>query len=224
MVRISKEYDVRKREIIDTAMKLFLEHGYDNTPVSLIIDTVGISKGTFYYYFKSKEELLDSLVTLQTKDIIDSISAIVSDSSKNAIEKLNAIFLNALRMKAEIREIIISIIRVWMKDENILIRHKMERESMELSIPLIDQVIGQGIEERLFDLPTADGVAELILKLGTIINDQVIKLYSRYNLKPPAEELVHITSLYQLAIERILGAPKNSIKLFNMDLLVEALL
>ena len=61
MVRISKDYDVRKQEFLDAAQKLFYEQGYDQTSVNTIIDAVGVSKGTFYHYFKSKEDLLDAL-------------------------------------------------------------------------------------------------------------------------------------------------------------------
>ena len=39
-------------------MGLFLEHGYDNTPVSLIAKTVGLTKPGLYHYFQSKEKLL----------------------------------------------------------------------------------------------------------------------------------------------------------------------
>ena len=63
-MRISKDYDVRKNEILDMAQKLFFEMGYEQTSVSNIIDAVGVAKGTFYYYFKSKEELLEKKARL----------------------------------------------------------------------------------------------------------------------------------------------------------------
>lgn len=51
-----------KRElIIDTAWKLFGEKGYAEATINDIIREAGISKGTFYYYFRSKDDLLDTL-------------------------------------------------------------------------------------------------------------------------------------------------------------------
>ena len=69
MARITKEYYERKNEILDAAQELFLTQGYEKTSVDNIIKKVGVAKGTFYYYFKSKEDLLDKLVKRMTDKI-----------------------------------------------------------------------------------------------------------------------------------------------------------
>lgn len=61
-MRIVKEHEERKNEILDTAEILFEEKGYDKCSVNDILNRIGIAKGTFYHYFKSKEELLDALI------------------------------------------------------------------------------------------------------------------------------------------------------------------
>ncbi|WJH33025.1 FAD-dependent oxidoreductase [Paenibacillus sp. CC-CFT747] len=49
----------RKRElVIETALQLFIDKGYENVSVDDIIQSTGTSKGTFYHYFSSKEDLL----------------------------------------------------------------------------------------------------------------------------------------------------------------------
>ena len=48
----------RADEVIDQALKLFLERGYDNTPMSLLSSQLGLTKAGIYYHFKNKEELL----------------------------------------------------------------------------------------------------------------------------------------------------------------------
>ncbi len=53
-----------KKEIIDAAWELFYKQGYENTTVNDIIKKVNTSKGGFYYYFKAKEELLNSLYSV----------------------------------------------------------------------------------------------------------------------------------------------------------------
>ena len=47
-MRIIKEADIRKNEILDAAGILFTEKGYDNTSVTDIMNAVGIAKGTLY--------------------------------------------------------------------------------------------------------------------------------------------------------------------------------
>lgn len=47
-----------KRRIVDAAWELFYEKGYDDTTVDDIIRLSETSKGSFYYYFSSKDSLL----------------------------------------------------------------------------------------------------------------------------------------------------------------------
>ena len=54
--------DEKRRQIIDVASQLFQELGYDRTSMSLISERLGGSKATLYGYFKSKEELLQSVL------------------------------------------------------------------------------------------------------------------------------------------------------------------
>jgi AcrR family transcriptional regulator len=57
MKRIVKDPEERRKELIDTAEKLFLTNGYDQTAVSDIVREVNLSQGAFYYYFESKEDV-----------------------------------------------------------------------------------------------------------------------------------------------------------------------
>ena len=52
----------KRDEIIDIAMKLFFENGYEATSVRMIMNEVGGEIGMFYHYFRSKEELFDRVV------------------------------------------------------------------------------------------------------------------------------------------------------------------
>ncbi|RLD30633.1 MAG: TetR/AcrR family transcriptional regulator [Bacteroidetes bacterium] len=52
----------RRKSIMDTALEVFSENGYANASISMIAKKAGISKGLMYNYFKSKEELLSTIV------------------------------------------------------------------------------------------------------------------------------------------------------------------
>jgi AcrR family transcriptional regulator len=62
MARISKNPDERRNELLDAALELFSKKSYQYTTISDIVKKVGVSQGTFYYYFKSKEEIADELI------------------------------------------------------------------------------------------------------------------------------------------------------------------
>ena len=61
-MRITKEPEVRRQEIIDAALKTFGEKGYEKTSITDIARTVGVAQGLCYRYFPSKEVLFDSAI------------------------------------------------------------------------------------------------------------------------------------------------------------------
>ncbi|WP_233457025.1 TetR/AcrR family transcriptional regulator [Blautia producta] len=70
-MRRHKEPEVRKGELLDAAQKLFVEKGYAKTTVTDILNVHGLSKGVFYYYFKSKEEVMDAIIQRMVDDMVD---------------------------------------------------------------------------------------------------------------------------------------------------------
>ncbi len=59
---MSKDPEVRRQELIVAAYELFREKGFEQVSVSDIVKKVGLAQGTFYYHFKTKNELLDAVV------------------------------------------------------------------------------------------------------------------------------------------------------------------
>lgn len=57
MARISKPPEVRRKEILDTAMRLFTEKGYEETSMADIARELGVVQGLCYRYFDSKQKL-----------------------------------------------------------------------------------------------------------------------------------------------------------------------
>ena len=78
-MRIVKEYEERRKEILETAERLFLTKGYTKTTVNDILKEIGIAKGTFYHYFKSKEEVMDEIIMRIIKEDVTKAKRIVSN-------------------------------------------------------------------------------------------------------------------------------------------------
>ena len=57
-MRVVKEAEERRNEILDVAERLFGTKGFDNTSTNDILKEIGIARGTLYYHFKSKEDIL----------------------------------------------------------------------------------------------------------------------------------------------------------------------
>jgi AcrR family transcriptional regulator len=81
--------------IAETGLRLFITNGYENTTLEAIAEAVGISRRTFFYYFKSKEEVILAWQSIFTQQIRAAVVAEPSDQPpieavKNALLKLTA--------------------------------------------------------------------------------------------------------------------------------------
>ena len=80
-MRNAKDGEERKKDILETARRLFITKGYEKTSVNDIIQEVGIKKGTFYYYFTSKEEMLEEMILEVVKQGAERARAVLKDES-----------------------------------------------------------------------------------------------------------------------------------------------
>lgn len=70
-----------KNQLVRHGSRLFTEQGYHPTSVDQIVDSVGVGKGVFYWYFRSKEEFFASLVDEAWKDLRSLQDVVVGDES-----------------------------------------------------------------------------------------------------------------------------------------------
>lgn len=88
IMRRIKEPEVRKTELLDAAQKLFIEKGYAKTTVTDMLNVHGLSKGVFYYYFKSKEEVMDAIIMRIVSADVAAAKEIADNPDLPAIQKL----------------------------------------------------------------------------------------------------------------------------------------
>ncbi len=223
MTRVVKEYAIRKNEILDSAQKLFYTTGYDHTTVNAIISDAGIAKGTFYHYFKSKLDLLDNLVDRIIQKIEETVKPIV-ESGNGAVEKLRDLIRTVGAVKIENREILLQVIKVMYRDANLITRHKMYMKNIEKMGPVYLDIIMQGVREGVFNTPFPEDAGELILHLGSSMGDVFSRLLLEIDEKPENRDMIwKKLRLYENTIERILGVPEGSLKLYDRDRVAEFL-
>jgi AcrR family transcriptional regulator len=77
-----------KQKIIDASIDLFDQKGFKETSVQDIVDIIGVTKGTFYYYFNSKQELLKDICLSYIVDLVRDQEHILSNPGKDCTTKL----------------------------------------------------------------------------------------------------------------------------------------
>lgn len=211
--RIIKKYDDRKNEILNAAEKLFFERGYDTTPVEAIIDSAKISKGTFYYYFKSKEELLDTLATERAQRAFENIDAQIFNNDLSAPDRMKLYFDLAKSWKFENRAMLKALIRILYAPANLLLREKFLQRQIRIGTPTLTRIVKQGVTEGCYHTSFPDDIAGALFSLLNSFSNASIELILSIEEHPEnIEALVHKSKVFQNIFERILGASEGSIE------------
>ena len=136
----------KKRKILEKAFELFRKNGYMDTKVEDITKALGISKGSFYTYFKTKEELLCELLESMKNSEMERYSKVEIDENpkktlenfikerfKSFLELLNNVdigIMNSFTQNTNVgkfHEEMIKFFKSFIK-ENVLLRYESNRE------------------------------------------------------------------------------------------------
>ncbi|MGV2966519.1 TetR/AcrR family transcriptional regulator [Paenibacillus sp. AGC30] len=158
MARVSKNPQERKNEILTVAMELFNSKGYENTSVSEIVRKVGVSQGTFYNYFQSKEDVLHAACERTLASRLEAINQLVENRDLNAREKLIRIFMDATPNEEDQ-----DVFEYLHKESNSTLHQKWIVIEINALIPYIKKIVQQGAEEGEFLVQQPELKAEFLL-------------------------------------------------------------
>lgn len=99
------EHEKRKREILDKALDIFMEEGYEDVTFQKIADRCGITRTTLYIYFKNKREIFLWSIKQLTEEIESSLLAIAQADNIPVKERLHKILYTILDTCAENRRL-----------------------------------------------------------------------------------------------------------------------
>jgi AcrR family transcriptional regulator len=220
MARILKEeeYNAKRNEILDVALSLIYSKGYVQMTIQDILDGLRISRGALYHYFDSKQAVLEALVDRMEKEAEQAIIPIVQNPNLTALQKICSYFEASAQWKDRQKELIVSLLGMWYIDENALFRQKMISKSKKGIAHFIEPIIRQGMEEKVFTTRFPEQAAEIFAGIALSLSDSMIELvlYSKCD-QVAFEKLEVMLEAYADAIERILGAPSDSLKILKKD-------
>ncbi|MDT2601633.1 TetR/AcrR family transcriptional regulator [Enterococcus hulanensis] len=148
-----------KRELILDALQELLYEGTAGTAsVQDIASKAGIAKGGLYYYFKSKEEVLDALVERQYSNVIETCRAKLAEIDAPASEKIK-LLLYFYRSTAVDRALDVAL----HEPQNAAIHQKSNAFIMQQLAPIVSEIFQQGVGEKIFVCEQPEQTAEILL-------------------------------------------------------------
>lgn len=192
-MRVTKDPAVRRKELIEAAEELFRTKGCEQTSVSDIVKKVGVAQGTFYYYFESKDGILDAVLDHYLMDHLEpAIMNIMADGSLNAMQKVQMIVDESLSFQTGEKKVM----EFLHADKNMVSHQKYMLKVRDTFVPLIAGALKEGIEEGLFTIPYPEETAELLLVMFAYLHDSAALSAGRdYGRKMKAAEDIAVKVL-----------------------------
>lgn len=207
-MRVVKDANERKNEILDIAATLFAQKGFDGTTISDIIEKVGVARGTVYYHFKSKEDVMNALIERTSTELIAGAKAIADDKHIPVLERL---FRALLSMRLENGSEMTGHMH---KPQNALMHQKTHLAMLEGIPPILAGIVEDGVREGLFDTPYAYETIEMIVAYINTVFDE-------YAENLTEEGIVKRMQAFIFNLERLFGAKAGSLdpimQMFNVD-------
>ena len=201
-MKIIKNPEERKNEILDAADKLFTQKGFDGTSTNDILEAVGIARGTLYYHFKSKEDIMDSLIDRYSTSILTRAKEVAENISIPVYERIVQTVM-ALNMNHDSGKEIIEHIH---KPQNALMHFKAQKAILNGLTPILTEIVKEGIEQGLCTTPYPyEAIEMLVVYTNTVFDGNMIDLTD--------EDRILRVKAFVFHTERLLGVEIGTLSL-----------
>ena len=171
VTRVVKEAAERRNEILDVAERLFCTNGYDNTSTNDILAEIGIARGTLYYHFKSKEDILDAMIDRILSETVRKAGNIALDESIPVLERLTKTVL-AANVDTKTGDMILEQVH---KPQNALMHAKMQEKLLTQLVPLFVKIIEDGMARNLMQTDYPEETIQMLLMYSNSVFDDAIE-------------------------------------------------
>ncbi len=199
-MRVVKEASVRRNEILDAAERLFGTKGFESTSTNDILNEIGIARGTLYYHFKSKEDILDAMIERITGGLVRQASGIAGKKDVPVLQRLTMTML-ALNVDNDLGHEIMEQVH---KPQNALMHQKMQERLLAGVIPIVAGLIEEGTSQGICRTDYPEEVAEMTLVYSNTVFDALAE--------HSEEERQRKIAAFIYNLERLLGMERGSMR------------
>lgn len=157
--RVTKDPELRKEEFVLAAAHLFREKGYENTSVSDIVHKLHVAQGTFYYYFTSKDSVLEAVVRRITDEYEGRMRKAMKDAGDSAEAQLAAI----LRLLSDLISENSRVLEFLHKPENTAMHVAFMQIGFARMAPLFAETVELGVKQGVFQVKYPQEASEYLI-------------------------------------------------------------
>ena len=160
----------KREQILDAMQELMGSSNAQAISVSDIAQKAGIGKGSIYYYFSSKNDLIDAVIERSYSRVLDAGKELAASSHMDAFKKMELIYHACLDSSTELRRQE-AIGTFNEQQESAFIHQKFARIIITRLKPILTDIIRQGMEEGTIHCEYPEETAQIVLTVLTITLD-----------------------------------------------------
>ena len=162
-----KKGEKTKLELLKIAYKMFLSKGYENTSIDEIIEEAKIAKGTYYYHFKSKEQMLEEVIQMMIDEYEMKANEILN-SDLDLPEKMIGIITSFRPNKDEFQ-----IVDTLNRQDNLIMHNKINRQVIERVVPMLSKIVEEGVQLGLLKCENIPERIRIIMIISSQLFDDI---------------------------------------------------
>lgn len=193
-MRIVKDAEERKNEILDVAERLFATKGFDSTSTGDILAEVGIARGTLYYHFQSKEEILDAVIERMIGRQLAEAKNLVNQKEIPVWQRLT-LMIRALQIGEDWGDVLMEQIH---RPQNALMHQKIQERLLAGMNPLLTELIEEGVAEGICHTDYPAEVAEMTFLYANTAFDTLAVLDEAQRRRKMAAFIYNLERLLQM--------------------------
>lgn len=203
-----------KEQILKSAQKFFFSIGYNQTSIQMIIDDLGIAKGTFYHHYKSKMQVMQAVAEIIVTSGVETVKPYIYESEDDAIKKFNYFLTTLAQWKMDKMDILYTIFKVMYSDDNLPFRESINEKNLEQYMPIINHIVRQGIKEGTMSTEYEDIIGEMIFRFSGEIGKATAHIMLNYkDYEDPVKEIKLRTDFIIHMFEKMLNIDRGSLKI-----------
>ncbi|WP_243035894.1 MULTISPECIES: TetR/AcrR family transcriptional regulator [Lachnospiraceae] len=184
-IRITKDPEERKKEILDAAIRVFSEKGYEKTSITDIAKSINIAQGLCYRYFASKEELFDAALEEYSNILIENMMKGFTGNEQNLSDVINKV-TSAYESDADVYY------GLFHGKNNRKLHDQLLIRVCEKLSPIVKKYLQDAVENKQIDLPDITAATSFCVygQLGILLDKNMseaekmkkIKLFLKFIL------------------------------------------
>jgi AcrR family transcriptional regulator len=203
LTRTPQDPKIRIDEILNAAEPLFSAKGYRKTTISDIAKKISVAQGMLYYYFKSKEEILEALFNRQTSSLLVDVKNMACSDSITPFCKIE-LMVDIMSRTAQYKDRLL--LEVLYDEKYLHIKNKLLCQNTLLLKPWLLKIIEEGVLKQSFHVLHPQTAVDFIMSILQCLERALCEKIS-------AELMVYHLRMAEILLEKALGIPEKTLHL-----------